>query len=433
MGPSLRKHKSYLATTVLLAMAIVLAFAAAAAHAQTFSVIHTFTGGGDGASPVTGLTMDAAENLYGTASNGGTINASCPSGCGTLFKLKRSGSGWILAPFYRFTGGENDGGNPAGRVSIAHDGTLYGSTGAGGGNGCSFGRGCGTVFHLTPPPTAPGTALASWNVRLLHQFTGDDGSAPQGDLTFDRSGNIYGTTLTGGPNGHGAVYELSPSGVGWVETVLYSVSGGDSGYTNPSGGVIFDGSGNLYGVLFDGGVFPLDYGAVYQLSPSASGWIPNILVSFGDFGNPIGGLILDTAGNLYGTTSVGHDLEQGGGRVFEMTPANGGWNFGWLYQFLGNGGLSPNGPQDKLVMDAAGNLYGTESAAGSNGYNQYGSVFKLTHTNGGWIYTSLHDFTGGTDGRNPISNLVFDANGNLYGTTSAGGAYGYGLVFEIAT
>jgi len=422
------------------ATALTLAILIAPAYAQTFTVIHNFTGGNDGATPMAGLTEDASGNFYGTASNGGAFSPlNCPGGCGIVFQLKAGGSGWLLTPLYRFTGGANDGGNPSGRVTIAGDGTLYGPTGAGGGNGCGFGRGCGTIFHLTPPPTAPITALSLWRESLLHRFTGgSDGSGPQGDLIFDRSGNIYGTTLSGGPNGHGAVYEFTPSGAGWTETVLYSASGGESGYSSPTGGVVFDRSGNLYGVLHDGGSFPTDYGAVYQLSPSGSDWTITILAGFGPDGNPIGGLTMDAAGNLYGTTAIAHDEDNDGGTAFELTPRGGGWNFAWLYYFPGNGGLAFDGPHDKLVMDVAGNLYGTEYANGSNGYNQYGSVFKLAPSNGSWTYTSLHDFTGGADGGNPVSNLVFDAAGNLYGTASLGGdlsrcyGFGCGVIFKIA-
>ena len=142
--------------------------------------------------------------------------------------------------------------------------------------------------------------------------------------------------------------------------------------------------------------------------------------------DPWAGLIIDPSGNLYGTTTGGGSGS--GGTVFELTPANVGWTFKTLYSFSGNGG----GPSDKLVMDAAGNLYGTTYIDGAYGY---GTVFKLTPSNGGWTYTSLHDFTGGSDGANPISSLVFDANGNLYGTASQGGTGncpgGCGVVFEI--
>ena len=395
-----------LAITMLFLLIIL---ALPSAQAQTYTVVHNFTGGGDGAAPEAGLTMDAAGNLYGTATGGGS------TGGGTVFKLRHSGSSWVMNTLYSFQGGY-DGSYPFGRVAIAKDGTLYGTTF--GGNGSA-----GTVFHLTPSPTAPKTALAPWNETILYRFTGGiDGAAPEGDLTFDQAGSIYGTAAGGGPcDNEGVVYKLTSSGGGWTETVLYAPCylPGPAGV--PLGGVIFDTSGNLDGVLrFDG----YSEGSVYQLSPSGSGWTEQTLYGFtggNDGGNPEGGLILDSSGNLYGTTPSGGG--GGGGTVWELTPFNGGWTFHTLYGLSGQGGS-----WGKLLMDATGNLYGT--AAGDGAYGQ-GAVFKLTLSGGVWTYTSLHDFTGGSDGGNPFSNLVFDANGNLYGTTFAGGVYSYGVVFEI--
>jgi uncharacterized repeat protein (TIGR03803 family) len=243
---------------------------------------------------------------------------------------------------------------------------------------------------------------------VLHDFTGNDGASPQGDLAFDQSGNIYGTTQGGGA-GSGVVYELTLSAGNWTETALYS--GG-----TPSGGVILDRSGNLYGVFED--YSPLGDGAVYELLPNGSGWTAQILYEpGGELWNPVGGLIMDPSGNLYGTVPVF------GGGVFELTHTS-GWIFNELYDFGGDG----QGPMDKLVMDSAGNLYGTTCQDGDYGS---GAVFELVFSNGTWNARWLHSFTGGNDGSCPMSNLVFDANGNLYGTTSFGGTYGGGVVFEI--
>ena len=169
------------------------------------------------------------------------------------------------------------------------------------------------------------------------------------------------------------------------------------------------------------------WGTVYQLKLSGSGWAENILYSFQQ-GNdglaPTAGLIFDPSGNLYGATQTGGI--GGGGTAFELTPLSGGtWNLSTLYGFLGP---AFGGPYRSVIMDNAGNLYGTTSGDGAH---QWGSVFKLTRSSGGWTYSSLHDFTGGTDGGTPYGSLVFDANGNLYGTTYAGGANGEGVVFEI--
>jgi len=382
-------------------IAFVLTLGATQAQAQTFTVLHNFTGGADGALPMAGITMDAAGNLYGTTSYGGAGGTDL----GTVFRLKHSGPNWILTTLHTFVGGA-DGAYPYGRVAIARDGTLYGTTTEGGSGGS------GTIYRLQPSAAVPRSALAPWNETVLHRFTGSDGASPQGDLIFDRSGNIYGTTQQGGSAGGGVIYELAFSAGNWTETVLYS----DQGYRTPSGGVVFDGSGNLYGVFEDGGSH--GDGAVYELSPAGSGWTEQILYGpGGEEWNPLGGLIMDPSGNLYGT------VPGFGGGVFELTHTN-GWIFNELYDFGGSG----EGPMDKLVMDSAGNLYGTTCQDGDFGS---GGVFELVLSNGTWNERWLHSFTGGNDGNCPMSNLVFDANGNLYGTTSFGGTYGSGVVFEI--
>ena len=408
----------------VLALAIVFTFAIGAVpttQAQTYTVLHFFTGQGDGAHPSTGLTIDAAGNLYGTTSIGG------PGLYGTVFRLKHSGSGWTLNTLYGFGDGR-DGGQPEGRVVLAKDGTLYGTTVQGGSE-------YGVVFHLTPPPTAPRSALTPWNETVIYQFTGrTDGGNPQGDLTFDQAGNIYGTTPQGGAQechqdgsvGCGTVYEITPSGSGWVETVLYAPQEGSDG-AQPVDGVVFDASGNLYGEFQSGG--PFNWGLIYQLSPSESGWTEHPLFDFtggNNGGVPEAGMIFDpSSGNLYGTTNFGGS--GGCGTVFQLTPVGGGWLLNTIYGFTG----SPGGcnPEAKLVRDAAGNLYGT-TTYGGNRIGQ-GTVFKLTHGNGGWTATTLHAFTGGDDGAYPMSSLVFDAAGNLYGTTYSGGDRYDGVVFEL--
>ena len=272
---------------------------------------------------------------------------------------------------------------------------------------------------------------------MVHRFTGgSDGSSPSGALIFDQSGNIYGTTEYGGSTDYGTVYELMPSGSGWTENILHSFIFGTGDGAWPIGGVTFDQTGNLYGTTLIGGDGNCEYGGcgvVFQLSPSGSSWIEQTLHAFtggSDGWYSYGGVIIDPLGNLYGTTLYGGGGcgGDGCGTVFDLTPVNGGgWNFNTIYTFFQGVG-SRWGPGDTLAMDAAGNLYGTTYADGAY---LSGAVFKLTPSNGGWTYTSLHDFTGGSDGFGPVSNVVFDANGNLYGTTHAGGAYGWGVVWEI--
>jgi uncharacterized repeat protein (TIGR03803 family) len=420
-GASLRPHSATVAILLMLLffllVLLLVLLTPQPAQAQTFQVLHTFTGGADGGSPEAGVTIDAAGNLYGTTWYGGT------AGTGTVFKLKRSGAGWVLAPLYSF-GGANasrDGANPGTRVTFAADGSLYGTTYSGGGpqSGCPGSQGCGTVFHLAPPPAAPESVMAPWKETVLYRFTGgSDGGEPYGELTFDQSGNIYGTTWTGTESG--VVYELIPSGGGWTQSVIYTPGTGYAAY----GAVVFDRFGSLYGVLYEGSGY--DFGAVYQLTPSGSGWTPQTLYSFtgGSDGWGPSGVIVDGSGNLYGPTVWGANGELGG-TVFELTPSNGGgWSFTTIYDLPAEG----YGPEANLVMDSAGNLYGTIYGEGPGGA---GSVFKLTPTDSGWIYTSLHDFTNGSDGGAPMSNVVFDSNGNLYGTASQGGGYGEGVVWEI--
>ena len=383
-------------------------------------VLHNFTGGQDGANPYAGLTVDAGGNLYGTTGSGGI-------GWGTVFKLSRRGSGWIFSQLYRFRGPE-DGYGPWARVVFGPDGSLYGTTTYGGQVNCNFPWGCGTIFNLKPPTSVSPNIFGGWTKTVLHTFGNPDGTYPGGDLLFDQAGNIYGTTAEGGLNSYGTVYKLAPSDGGWTENILYSFTVGVGG-NYPIEGVIFDSVGNLYGTASQGGTYAA--GTVFQLTPSGSGWTENVLYSFrdgNDGGYPQAGLIFDTAGNLYGTTFMGGTGN--GGTAFELTPSDNGWTYTLLYALPGLGQGGPLGP---LVMDADGNLYGT-SYADPDPVNGNGSVFKLTPSVGGWTYTSLHDFTGGDDGAMPYGNVILDANGNLYGTASAGGAgdpVGFGVVWEI--
>jgi uncharacterized repeat protein (TIGR03803 family) len=404
--------------------------------AQTFQVVYAFTGGQDGSNPTAGVTIDQAGNLYGTATFGSLKGDACGEyGCGTVYRLKRYGSGFVFIPIYTFMG--PNGAFPQSRVVFGSDGALYGTTAGGGGNG----YGNGTVFSLQPQPTPCKSVLCPWDETLLYQFIQlADGDQPgYGDLAFDQAGNVYGTTTYGGHDdgpecsfGCGVVYQVAQSGGGWTETVLHEFLNDGDGIL-PIAGVIFGSDGNLYGTATaqSGG----DYeGTVYELTPSASGWAETTLQQFVTGGaagsSPVGGLIFDNQGNLYGTTDSGG--AGGAGTVFEMSPYSGNWQLNVLWSLLGNG----YGTFANLTMDAAGNLYGTGYKNGAHGY---GYVFKLTSSSGGWTFTDLHDFTGGSDGSYPTGNVSLDANGNLYGTTSSGGnqvcdiyeVVGCGVVWEI--
>jgi uncharacterized repeat protein (TIGR03803 family) len=418
-----RRHLSTFSLKLLsLAIAIATLLAVSAAHAQTFTVLHEFTGASDGGNPYAGVTLDARGNLYGTASS------YYGQGNGTVYKLTLTGSTWVLDPIYSFTT-VDDGRHPLAGVVFGPDGLLYGTTLGG---GAQNGSGFGTVFKLRPAASACKTALCPWTEAALYSFLGTDGSQPAfGDPIFDQAGNSYGTTEEGGEEGVGVVYELTPSGGGWTESVLHSFGGsGDGAY--PQNGLIFDGAGNLYGTTFAGGA---RCGIVFQLVPSDGNWTENVLYTFQNGADGClahTGLIFDRSGNLYGATGYGG--AGGGGTVFELSPSGGGWVYSLLYSFTGMLTNDGCGPVGTLVMDTAGNLYGTTLCDGA--YN-LGSVFKLTRSSGGWIYTSLHDFIGGSDGGDPYSNVVFDAEGNLYGTAGAGGTSsqctgGCGTIWEIA-
>jgi len=398
-------------------------------QAQTYKVIYNFTAGTGGCCPYAGVTMDRAGRLYGAADAGGGDNA------GTVFRLTQKGSGWVFSPLYSFQGGPNDGIGPNARVIFGPNGGLFGTTVVGG-LGCN-GEGCGTVFMLTPYPTACKTALCAWEETVLHRFTaGSDGAFPYfGDVVLDQAGSLYGTTAyggggsgCGGNNGCGTVYKLTPSNGGWTESVLYSFQGGSDG-AFPYAGVIFDQAGNLYGTTAYGGGSGCagnGCGTVFQLTSSGSGWVENTLYSFqggNDGASPFGGLIFDQSGNLYGSTAYTSSFGVGGGTVFELSPSGSNWIHTVLYSFSGGAG-----PYDTLTIDA-GNLYGTTNRDGAYGY---GSVFKLTHSGGGWTYTSLHDFTAGSDGGYVYGGVILDSSGNLYGTTQYGGSGGdTGVVWEI--
>lgn len=391
--------RSFLALIVVLGFA---GFANSSVQGQTFSVVHSFTGGTDGIHPMAGLVMDSAGNLYGTTTSGGNF------GEGTVFEYSSTGVETVL---YSFTGGA-DGGDPEASLLMIGS-ALYGTTVSGGASGA------GTVFEVT---------LAG-KQTVLYSFTGkNDGSAPGASLVRDSAGNLYGTTNLGGTLGDGTVFKLvhpkAPSTV-WTEQVLYSFGAGQDG-TNPVAGVSFDSAGNLYGTTSTAGQY--GNGNVFQLKPSGSTWTENILHQFemlSDGGIPYAGIVTDHAGNLYGATTDGGAGGEGGGTIFEMSPSNGSWTFAVLYALPGWG---VSGSFRNLLVSGS-KIYATTHCDGAS---SSGTVYELTRSpKGGWTYTSLYVFTGGTDGLYSFSNLVLARTGDLYGTTIYGGAYGNGGLFKI--
>jgi len=370
------------------------------AGAQTFSIVHSFTGSSDGGQPLSGL-IALGKLLYGTTNAGGSSNY------GVVFKMTTSGTETVL---HSFAGGP-DGANP--QASLVRDkaGHLYGTTTAGGASGL------GTVFKISGEKET-----------VLYSFAGgSDGADPQARLALDATGNLYGTTFQGGSKGNGTVFRLAPpkSKTGsWTETIPYSFGTGTDG-ANPVAGVTFDAAGNLYGTTSAGGAY--GYGTVFQLVPGSS-WTEKILYSFqnqNDGSVPYAGLISDRAGNFYGAATQGGDGgDNGGGTIFELTPSKGNWTFTVIYNLPGWG---ISGSYRNVVLDASGNLYATTHCDGE--YNS-GTVYEMTPAGGSWTYNLLYNFTGGSDGLYSFSNLVV-SEGKLYGTTKYGGADGNGVVFEV--
>ncbi len=317
-----------------------------------------------------------------------------------------------------------DGKNPYGGVTLDGAGNLYGTTVAGGSGGACAGDGCGTVFQLTKSGN-------TWSETAIYNFTGgSDGFGPGAGLARDQAGNLYGTTPDGGAHSAGVVFELSPMQNGsWKQTVLHAFTGGNDGGVGSLGVLLLDTAGNLYGTAELGGAHQA--GTVFELTPSSPGqWTFTTLHAFKgtpDAGFPYGGLILDSNGHLYGTTYYGG--KYGSGAVFEMGMVSGKWAEGVLYSFTG--GSDGGNSTSTLVFDSLGNLYGTTSAGGNAGCG-CGTVFQLTPTRSGtWKESTLHAFGNSPDGANPYYGLNPDAAGHLFSTTAVGGAHGQGIIFEF--
>jgi len=359
---------------------------------------------------------------------------------GLLIAITPPAQAQTYTVLYNFCSQPNctDGEYPAGPLVQDNDGNLYGTTLLGGSStACPPWNGCGTVFKLA----ADGT------YTVLHSFAGSpDGAEPNGGLVLDADGNLYGTTSSGGTGtgndcsylGCGTVFKLAPDG---TETVLYSFTDGADGAW-PQGGLALDAKGNLYGAAFNGGPYMCENysscGTIFKVSPSGKETTLWDFTGDKDDGNPNGGLVRDAQGDLYGTTAQQGDLDLTAGTVFELTASG-------KYKRLHAFNLGPRGgsPLAGLVRDAQGNLYGTTYFGGIlscyyDGFydNGCGVVFEITATK---KETVLHKFTDGKDGALPMTGLVLDGQGNLYGTTQYGGdpscydgeLYGCGVIFEI--
>ena len=387
--------------TVVAASLVFTLGAAVAASCET--VLHSFLGGTDGSYPAAGV-IDQAGNIYGTTRYGGA------NGFGTVFKLTQSGGVWTETVIYNFAGG-NDGDSPAASLVMDAGGNLYGTTRLGGP------ANAGTVFELLP-------AGSSWTEKVLYAFTGgSDGGSPQAAVTL-RGNALYGTTPGGGAKGNGNVFELKQVNGTWEERVLYSFAGGNNdgayAYCQP----VFDKLGNMYGTTASGG--PNQEGTVFELQPTGKNWTETILHFFtgnSDGANVDDGVIMDSAGNLYGLTLSGGQYSSG--TAYEMINSNGTWTEQVLYSFTG--GLDGGFPSAGLAIDKSGNLFGTAFNGGTNGF---GTVFELTPSAGTWTETVLYTFTGGNDGALPLSTPLVKGT-HLLGTTVEGGTAQFGVVFEV--
>lgn len=402
---------------------ILLCLRATSGMAAQYGVLHNFAGGNDGygGGPV---TLDTKGNLYGASGNGGSQK--CRNGCGLLWGLKREpGGSWRFATLYDFASGDG-GAYPNPGLVLDAEGDLYGTSDSGGSHGE------GAAFELLP-------GADGWTLSTLYAFCSERGCPDVGTtapLAWGQEGELYGTSSGGGSDG-GEVFELAPGSDGWTYTLIHTFKPSyynqpAPGGSNPYAGLIVDAAGNLYGTTYRGGADCNGWscGVVYELTPlPGGGWKEIVLHRFYNNGKDgvtpgWGALLMDSSGRLYGTTQSGGSYA---GVVFQLTPApDGSWKESIPYDF--KEGASGNGPNAGVVMDSAGDLYGTTDYGGND---DCGVIYKLApRPKGKWAYTVLHAFNG-SDGCLPEGNLVMDSKGNLYGGTILGGAYGSGVIFEL--
>ena len=385
-------HQGHSMIKTFVGLAIVVAMIGSAtrvAQAQTYKSLYSFSGS-DGATPQGDLLLDSAGNLYGTTRAGGASDQ------GTIFKVD---SNRHLTTLHNFD--YTNGATPAAGLFLDSAGVLHGTTSEGGSNACLPG-GCGVIFSID--------AVGVYTVEYF--FTGADGATPMSTLVSDASGNLYGTTRFGGTVGRGTVFKLDTQG---TLTTLYNFLGGEDGMS-PFAGLVGDGAGTFYGTTEAGGG-PFNYGTVFAVDSSGNESIVFPFTTRPEGNNPLAGLIRDDAGNLYGTTGSGGT---NGGVVFKVDSKG---NETVLHAFRSADGRFPFA---KVIRDSAGNLYGTTHQGGALGY---GAVFRLEPSG---KLRVLHSFLGGRDQGAPLSGLVRDSAGNLYGTTSRGGVNQSGTIFRIS-
>ena len=365
----------------------------------TETVLYNFSGGADGGNPQSGLIRDPQGNFYGTTVSGGA--GTNPEG--VIFKVDASGNETTLYTF----NGKADGATP-GEGGLTPDGAgdFYGVTADGGT------LGFGVIYKFD----AAGGETVAYNFADVF-----DGAHPQGDLAIDASGDVYGTSSQGGMaygggTGEGVIFQYGGSAGASSFYELYTFTGGNDGGT-PKSGVIRDASGTLYGTTSQGGTD--GQGVVYKL-PDGGMVVLHSFTGGADGGVPVAGVIMDQTGNLYGTTTQGGT--DGYGVVYAVSSAG---QETVLHSFAG--GTDGAEPVAGVVRDAAGNLYGTTTAGGAGGF---GVVYKVDPAK---VETVLYTFTGGLDGAKPLGGVIITPTGNLFGTTSGGGADGKGVVYKLDT
>jgi len=385
-----------------------------ASFASTSQVVYSLAGDEDGEYPDTDLIIDSAGNIYGTSVLGGDF------GTGTVFQLTPSGSGYVHTVLYSFTGGA-DGGQPYKGVTLDAQGNLYGTAVVGGTGGICAGEGCGVVYKLTKNGS-------TWTQSVIYNFTGkNDGYGPGSGVTFDKAGNLYGTTPTGGAKSMGVIYELSPSGSSWTFKVIHTFSGGSDGTGGSAGRLLLDSAGRLYGVCTVGGANGA--GVAYKLTLVQGTWKFQTLYAFKgtpDAGFPYGALSMDSSGNLYGTTyySGANNL----GSVYQLALKGGVWTENLLYSF--KGGTDGASPISNVNVDPSGDLYGTTSEGG--GRCSCGAIYRLTLPRGGqWTESVVYRFKNTPDGGFVYNGMVPDSSGHYFGSTVHGGTAGEGAFYQF--
>jgi uncharacterized repeat protein (TIGR03803 family) len=405
----MRRTRAWFIVAALLAFAATdMGLAPRGWAASTFKILHRFTGA-DGSGPVAGVALDDAGNLYGTTWYGGDLKCFKPLGCGVLFKFDVTAN--KLTVLHRFGVIAGDGQHPDSPVAFDSAGNLYGATYNGGA------RGEGSVFKFSTTGT----------LSLLASF-GSSGFPPLGAIP-DAAGNLYGSTIVGGgacgigSSGCGMIFKLDQTGT--VTELFHFDDGADGG--EPFANVIRDAAGNLYGTAHYGGV--AGCGTVYELDAQGNF---TVLKTFNGTDGKLpstGILTMDAAGNIYGAAGEGGNSNCAGGEgcgvIFKLTrESSGGWNYKVIHSFAG---LPASGPPGGLVLDSAGNVYGT------SGGGPGGELFRLSpQTDGSWDYQIIHRF-GGSGGSGPNPNLVIDQSGNIYGMTQSCGADAgcSGVLYEI--